>query len=109
MLLMLNHPTGKADDKKRKRIESASHPGRLSPGNLQRVKVIEFCLRSKPALRGSKSHASQKGATYADHYSATVDASGFLPEGIMNDGLHPNAQGYAAYGRGRERRDRAGA
>jgi lysophospholipase L1-like esterase len=42
-----------------------------------------------------KSYASEKGAVYADYYSVTADASGFLREGITNDGLHPNAQGYA--------------
>ena len=42
-----------------------------------------------------KTYASQKGAVYADYYSATVDASGFLRDGTTNDGLHPNAQGYA--------------
>ena len=42
-----------------------------------------------------KSYAAEKGAVLADYYTATVDASGFLREGITNDGLHPNAQGYA--------------
>lgn len=42
-----------------------------------------------------KSYAAEKGAVYADYYSATVDAQGFLREGYTNDGLHPNAQGYA--------------
>ena len=36
-----------------------------------------------------------KKAVYADYYTATVDAAGFLREGTTNDGLHPNAQGYA--------------
>jgi lysophospholipase L1-like esterase len=42
-----------------------------------------------------KSYAMQKGAVFADYYSATVDASGFLRDGTTNDGLHPNPQGYA--------------
>jgi lysophospholipase L1-like esterase len=42
-----------------------------------------------------KSYAAQKGAVFADYYSATVDASGFLRDGTTDDGLHPNAQGYA--------------
>ena len=41
-----------------------------------------------------KSYATEKGAVYADYYTATVDAQGFLREGYTNDGLHPNAQGY---------------
>lgn len=42
-----------------------------------------------------KSYAAEKGAVYADFYTATVDAEGFLRDGITNDGLHPNAEGYA--------------
>jgi len=42
-----------------------------------------------------KAYAAEKKAVYADYYSATVDAAGFLREGTTTDGLHPNAQGYA--------------
>jgi len=42
-----------------------------------------------------KTYAAQTGAGYADYYTATVDADGFLREGTTNDGLHPNAAGYA--------------
>src|SRR5690606_9142749 len=42
-----------------------------------------------------KSYAAEKGAVYADFYTATVDSEGFLRDGITGDGLHPNAQGYA--------------
>ena len=41
-----------------------------------------------------KSYAVEKGAVYADYYTATADAQGFLRDGYTNDGLHPNAQGY---------------
>lgn len=41
-----------------------------------------------------KSYASEQGAVVADYYAATVDAEGFLRDGITGDGLHPNAQGY---------------
>ena len=33
--------------------------------------------------------------TYLDYFSATVDDKGFLKDELTNDGLHPNAQGYA--------------
>ena len=33
--------------------------------------------------------------TYLDYFSATVDDKGFLKDELSNDGLHPNAQGYA--------------
>jgi lysophospholipase L1-like esterase len=42
-----------------------------------------------------KTYAAEKKAVYADYYTATVDAAGFLREGTTSDGLHPNAQGYA--------------
>lgn len=42
-----------------------------------------------------KGYAAEQGAVYADYYAATVDAEGFLRDGTTNDGLHPNAQGYA--------------
>ena len=42
-----------------------------------------------------KSYAAEKGAVYADYYTATADAQGSLRDGYTNDGLHPNVQGYA--------------
>jgi lysophospholipase L1-like esterase len=37
--------------------------------------------------------ANQQG--YLDYFSAMVDDKGFLKDELSNDGLHPNAQGYA--------------
>jgi lysophospholipase L1-like esterase len=42
-----------------------------------------------------KSYAAAKGATYLDYYSAMVDGAGFLKAELSDDGLHPNAKGYA--------------
>jgi lysophospholipase L1-like esterase len=42
-----------------------------------------------------KSYAAGKGAVYADYYTATADAQGFLRDGYTGDGLHPNQEGYA--------------
>jgi lysophospholipase L1-like esterase len=39
--------------------------------------------------------AAQSGALYCDYYSAMVDQRVFLKEGLSEDGLHPNARGYA--------------
>ena len=33
--------------------------------------------------------------TYLDYYSAMIDNKGFLREELSEDGLHPNAKGYA--------------
>lgn len=42
-----------------------------------------------------KKYAASVGAIYADYFSAVVDGSGMLKEGLSGDGLHPNKQGYA--------------
>ena len=42
-----------------------------------------------------KQYAAQNHQTYLDYYSAMVDEKGFLKDELSNDGLHPNAQGYA--------------
>lgn len=42
-----------------------------------------------------KKYAADNGYTYLDYYSATVDANGFIKDGITFDGLHPNKEGYA--------------
>jgi lysophospholipase L1-like esterase len=41
-----------------------------------------------------KSYAQSVGAGFADYYTATVGADGFLRAEHTNDGLHPNAAGY---------------
>ena len=42
-----------------------------------------------------KSYAASAGAVYADYFSAVVDDKGMFREGYSDDGLHPNAQGFA--------------
>jgi len=42
-----------------------------------------------------KSYAASVGAIYADYFSAVVDEKGMLKEEYSDDGLHPNAKGYA--------------
>ncbi len=42
-----------------------------------------------------RKYAAENGHVYLDYFAATVDEKGFLKSGITNDGLHPNAQGYA--------------
>lgn len=41
-----------------------------------------------------KDYARQSGAIYVDYFSALVDERGWMRDGIANDGLHPNAEGY---------------
>jgi len=41
-----------------------------------------------------KDYAAQVNAIYADYFTPMVDAKGWLRDGISDDGLHPNAEGY---------------
>jgi lysophospholipase L1-like esterase len=40
-------------------------------------------------------YATQNGHGYLDYFSATADANGLLRSELNDDGLHPNARGYA--------------
>ena len=42
-----------------------------------------------------KRYTSENKLTYLDYYSAMIDTNGFLKEEFSEDGLHPNAKGYA--------------
>jgi lysophospholipase L1-like esterase len=42
--------------------------------------------------------AKENHAVYLDYFSATVDDAGFLKKELSEDGLHPNAAGYAVMG-----------
>jgi lysophospholipase L1-like esterase len=43
-----------------------------------------------------KKYAADHGDVYLDYFSSTVDEHGLLKADISEDGLHPNAKGYAA-------------
>jgi lysophospholipase L1-like esterase len=42
-----------------------------------------------------RSYAASHGLVYLDYYTATADERGFLKDELSDDGLHPNAKGYA--------------
>jgi len=42
-----------------------------------------------------KAYAARNKLIYLDYYSAMIDDKGFLKEELSEDGLHPNAKGYA--------------
>jgi len=42
-----------------------------------------------------KKYAAEKGHVYLDYFSAIVDEHGMLKRELIEDGLHPNAAGYA--------------
>ena len=41
-----------------------------------------------------KDYAARVNAVYVDYFAPVVDAKGWLKDGISDDGLHPNAEGY---------------
>jgi len=41
-----------------------------------------------------KDYAARVNAIYADYFTPLVDEKGWLKDGISDDGLHPNAEGY---------------
>jgi len=42
-----------------------------------------------------KQYVAENKLTYLDYYSAMIDEKGFLKDELSEDGLHPNAKGYA--------------
>jgi lysophospholipase L1-like esterase len=67
--------------------------------NKEGVAIIRSVLRPPAQILALnewiKKYCAEKGLVYLDYFTATADAKGFLKEDIANDGLHPNAQGYA--------------
>lgn len=61
--------------------------------------IIQTVRRPPEQIRAlndwMKTYAAQTGATYLDYFSAMVDDKGFLKDELSEDGLHPNAKGYA--------------
>jgi lysophospholipase L1-like esterase len=45
--------------------------------------------------RWLRDYCSANGCVYLDYFTAMVDASGFLKKDLAEDGLHPDAEGYA--------------
>ncbi len=42
-----------------------------------------------------RDYAAKANAVFADYYSALADEKGLLKDGYSDDGLHPNAKGFA--------------
>jgi len=75
----LGNPPQTTEGPKRKLIQSTRRP----PSQI--VQLNEWI----------KTYAASVDAIYADYFSAVVDTDGMLKEGYSEDGLHPNAKGYA--------------
>jgi len=52
----------------------------------EKIRALNECM---------KAYAAKNKLTYLDYYSAMIDEKGFLIDELSEDGLHPNAKGYA--------------
>jgi lysophospholipase L1-like esterase len=71
----------------------AAGPGR---GPIPRVKMTEGRPPADITKLNAwmKDYAARVNATYVDYFTALVDEKGWLKDGVSEDGLHPNAEGY---------------
>jgi lysophospholipase L1-like esterase len=61
---------------------------------------LDMCIKRPPEQilelnEWIKKYATEKGYVYLDYFSAMVDDQGLLKKDLSEDGLHPNAAGYA--------------
>src|SRR5271165_3865194 len=72
---------------------AAAGPGR---GPLPRVRMTDGRPPADILKLNSwmKDYAARVNAIYVDYFTPLVDEKGWLKDGISDDGLHPNAQGY---------------
>ena len=61
--------------------------------------IIQSARRAPEKIRALNewmhAYAARNKLIYLDYYSAMIDDKGFLKEELSEDGLHPNAKGYA--------------
>jgi len=70
--------------------------GTLPPVGADREKVSRDAEAIVAVNAWIKTFAAQRGYPVADYHAALVDAAGVLPPSLSPDGIHPNADGYAA-------------
>src|SRR5256884_3056258 len=61
--------------------------------------IIQTARRPPEKIRAlnewMKTYAAKNKSIYLDYYSSMIDEKGFLKDELSDDGLHPNAKGYA--------------
>lgn len=72
----------------------------VTPINAYNPTALRFFLQRSPekilALNAwLKKYCADQGLVYLDYFSALVDGQGFLKKNLSEDGLHPNAAGFA--------------
>lgn len=68
----------------------------LPPVGSDREKVSRDAEAIKAVNAWIKAFAAERGYPLADYHAALVDAAGVLAPALSPDGIHPNADGYAA-------------
>ena len=88
---------------------SAAHGIKVVMGSVMPVSDYNLDKAGKPIIRTVqrspaqilelnkwlKSYCAEHNFVYLDYFTATVDDKGFFKAEIADDGLHPNAKGYA--------------
>jgi lysophospholipase L1-like esterase len=72
-----------------------SNYGHDRQGNAQDTRVNRPPEKILELNAWIKKYAAENGHTYLDYFSAMVDPQGMLQKDLSEDGLHPNAKGYA--------------
>ena len=72
----------------------------VTPINAENPTALRFFLQRSPQKilelnDWLKKYCAANGIVYLDYFSAMVDENGFLKKDLSNDGLHPNAAGFA--------------
>ena len=60
-----------------------------------RGRDIKCQANLRSIVQAMYAYAAENGHVYLDYFSATVGAGGLLRPELNDDGLHPNAKGYA--------------
>lgn len=72
----------------------------LTPINDYNPRALQFFLQRSPEKilllnDWLKKYCTQNGLIYLDYFSAMVDEHGMMRQSLSDDGLHPNAAGFA--------------
>jgi lysophospholipase L1-like esterase len=73
-------------------VSNYGHDGQGNPQDMRIKRPPEKILALNAWI---KDYAGKNGHTYLDYFSAMVDEQGLLQRDLSEDGLHPNAKGYA--------------
>jgi lysophospholipase L1-like esterase len=76
-------------------ILPVSNYGHDWKGNPQDIRIGRPPQKILEINAWMKKYAAEKGHVYLDYFAATVDNQGLLKKELSEDGLHPNAAGYA--------------